>query len=355
MFEELGFDGWTPLQAAVVFGLGIGVLFGALAQRSRFCLRRGLVGEDAGDRARALALWVVALAVATLGVQGAAALGLIDLGETRFVTETVALVPILAGGLMFGAGMVLSRGCASRLTVLAASGNMRAAACVVVFAIAAHATMKGALNFIPQALSGGDWTPTAPALDAALGVSPWLIAGALAVLAVVLAVRSGARIGTLAMGAAIGALIPLAWVGTGLVLADEFDPIAFESLAFTRPAAEALFWAIAGTAIPAGFGVGFMGGVLAGAHLAARAARELSFASFASAPQTARYISGAALMGVGGVMAGGCTVGAGLAGVPTLGLSAIAALAAIAAGALATHGALRTLGRGTNMAAIPAE
>lgn len=354
MFEDLGLSGWTPLQAAVVLGLALGCAFGALAQRSRFCLRRAIAGEDAATRRGALAVWLVALSVATLGVQGLAAMDWIDLGETRFVVEDVALTSIILGGLVFGVGMVLSRGCASRLTVLAASGNMRAAACVVVFAIAAHATMKGVLNVIPQAFAGGD-TALTPTLDGALGVSPWLIAGALGIVAALLAVRSGAKVSSLIMGAAIGVLIPLGWVGTGLVLADEFDPIAFESLAFTRPAAEALFWTIAGTAIPAGFGVGFMGGVLLGAHLAARVNGEVQFASFDTPGQTARYMTGALFMGVGGVMAGGCTVGAGLGGVPTLGLSALVALGAIVLGAAATNWALGLLGRSAGMAGVPAE
>jgi uncharacterized membrane protein YedE/YeeE len=354
MFEDLGLDGWTPLRAAVVLGLGLGVLFGALAQRSRFCLRRAIAGEDASERRGALAVWLTALTVATLGVQGGAAMEWIDLAQTRFVTSDIAATSIVIGGLVFGAGMVLSRGCASRLTVLAASGNIRAAACVVVFAIAAHATMKGVVNVIPQMLARGEWT-TAATLDAALGVPAWLIAGALALVAAVLALRSGARASSLIMGAAIGALIPLGWVGTGLVLADEFDPIAFESLAFTRPAAETLFWTIAGTAIPAGFGVGFMGGVLLGAHLAARVAGDLAFASFETPRQTARYMTGAAFMGVGGVMAGGCTVGAGLGGVPTLGVSALIALGAIVAGAIAMQAGLRGLGRGATMAGVPAE
>jgi uncharacterized membrane protein YedE/YeeE len=409
MFEDLGLDGWTPLQAAVVLGLALGAAFGALAQRTRFCLRRGLAGIGAGsgsgagagagvdgaERRRALALWVVALAAAMVGVQGAAAFGLIDLNETRFRADTLLLAPLICGGLMFGAGMVLTRGCASRLTVLAASGNLRAAAAMVVFAIAAHATMKGMLNVIPQSLAGGDWTPGASgemapgaswemtpgasgemapgaswemtpgasgemapgasSLPMLLGVSPWVIVAALAALAAGMAAQARLRAATLVMGVAIGALIPLGWVGTGLVLADDFDPIAFESLAFTRPAAELLFWTIAGTAIPAGFGVGFMAGVLGGAHLAARAARELSFESFTTARQTGRYLSGAGLMGVGGVMAGGCTLGAGLGGVSTLGLSAIVALGAIALGAVLTDGALRARARGARMAGMPAE
>ncbi len=66
-------------------------------------------------------------------------------------------------------------------------------------------------------------------------------------------------------------------------------------------------------------------------------------------------MGGAVLMGIGGVLAGGCTVGAGLSGVPTLSLAAILALGAIAAGAMATDRALRPATLSGSRAAIPAE
>ena len=66
-------------------------------------------------------------------------------------------------------------------------------------------------------------------------------------------------------------------------------------------------------------------------------------------------MTGALFMGVGGVMAGGCTVGAGLGGAPTLGLSALIALGAIVVGAAAMQLGLRVLGRGAGLAGVPAE
>lgn len=353
MFEELGLENWTPIEAALLLGAALGLLFGALAQRSRFCLRRGLAGEP-GGRAAALATWLTALAVAMVGMQIAAAQGWIALDETRFAVETLPLGALVAGGLMFGAGMVLTRGCASRLAVLAASGNLRAGLCVLVFAITAHAAMKGGLAFVPQLFAGIE-TEAPATLDAATGLPGWSFALIAAAAAAALAFRARPSAGTLFAGAAIGLLVPAAWVGTGYVLLDEFDPIAFESLAFTRPAAEALFWTIAGTAIPAGFGAGFFGGVLAGAFLAAAGARELRFETFSAPGQAGRYIAGAMLMGVGGVTAGGCTVGAGLAGVPTLGVSALVALAAIAFGAVATNFALGLKAPAGGAGIVPAE
>ena len=86
--------------------------------------------------------------------------------------------------------------------------------------------------------------------------------------------------------------------------------------------------------------------------MSAAARGQLELQSFETPRQTLRYLSGAALMGVGGVLAGGCTVGAGLSGVPTLSLAAILALLAIIVGGRATDFALR---QSSNTAAVPAE
>ena len=334
MFESLGFETLTPPVAAVILGLLLGAAFGALAEVTRFCLRRGLVGETVERRA-ALGVWLMALAVAVLGTQGAVAMGWIDFAEHRFMAGDLPVLAILAGGLMFGVGMVLTRGCASRLTVLAGSGNLRAVTVLVVFAIAAHATLKGVLAPVRTAL-GGYTLPLGDAVSlAALPGGALLWSTVLAAFAVAFALRSGNKPSLLVGAALIGALVPLGWVGTGLVLFDEFDPIAFESLSFTSPASETLFWTIASSSIPAGFGTGLIGGTLAGAAILALLSGRFNWQSFTTPRETLRYLSGATLMGVGGVLAGGCTVGAGLSGVPTLSLAAIIALLAIVAGARA--------------------
>ena len=214
---------------------------------------------------------------------------------------------------MFGAGMILTRGCISRLTVLTGTGNLRAALVLVVFAVVAHATLKGVLAPVRTGL-GSVTLDVAPALPGAGLV--WAVIIALA--AVAFALRSGNRAGTLALAGVLGALVPLAWVGTGFVLFDEFEPIAMESLSFTAPATETLFYAVASTAASPSFGLGLVGGVVLGALAAALIRGQFAWQSFESPRQTGRYMAGAALMGVGGVLAGGCTVGAGVSGIPTL-------------------------------------
>ncbi len=335
MFETFGFETLTAPQAAIWFGLGLGLIFGALAQLTRFCLRRAIVGED---RRQAAGIWLTALAVAVLGTQLAVAQGLISFADHRFMASDLPALAIVIGGVLFGIGMVLTRGCISRLTVLSGSGNLRALIVLIVFAIVAHAALKGILAPLRTALG----SVTVPLEITALPGNGIIWAIVIAGAALAFAVRSGNRVGPLILAAAIGLLVPLGWVGTGFILYDDFDPIAMESLSFTAPASEALFYTVASTAVPAGFGSALIGGALLGALASALLGGRFSWVSFGSPGETGRYMTGGVLMGFGGVLAGGCTVGAGLAGVPTLSFAAILALASIAAGGVLANLAWRS-------------
>jgi len=170
------------------------------------------------------------------------------------------------------------------------------------------------------------------------GPGLWTAAVALPLLA--FAWRSGARPLHLALGGVIGLVAAAGWAGTSVLLFYEFDPLPVQSMAFTLPWSETLFWTIASTAVQPTFGVGLVGGVLGGAFLSALLRRELRLESFEAPAQTLRYGLGAALMGVGGVLAGGCTVGAGLAGGATLSVAALIVLFSIVIGGRLSHAAL---------------
>ena len=73
MYESFGFEELTAPQAAVYFALILGTLFGFLAERTKFCFRRSLIGDDAKSAA---GVWLTALGVAILGTQAAAVFGL---------------------------------------------------------------------------------------------------------------------------------------------------------------------------------------------------------------------------------------------------------------------------------------
>lgn len=333
MFEQFGFENLTPRMASVIFALIVGLAFGSISQHIKFCFRRSIVGEP-NERKSARGVWFTALATALIGTQLLVFYDFISFADHRFFNSDIPLVTIALGGIMFGAGMVLTRGCISRLIVLTGTGNIRAFVVFIIFAISAHATLKGI--FAPLRVWLGSFTIN---LGGTAGFSK-LIGGPifwsiiLVCVSLFFAYKSKAKISHLIFAIFIGLLIPLSWIGTGFILFDEFDPIPFQSLSFTSPSSDLLFWSIASTSIPAGFGVGLIGGVIVGSFISSILKNEFQWVSFNSHKQTKQYLFGALLMGSGGVLAGGCTVGAGLAGIPTLSFAALFALLSVIVGAV---------------------
>lgn len=337
-YYDLGLEART---LHLIAGLVLGLVFGVAAQISRFCLRRAVAGPQE-ERASAGAVWLTALATAILVFAGAASFGLIDIAGHRFVSAELPIAALVLGGLAFGTGMVLTRGCVSRLTVLSGTGNLRAAFVLAAFAITAHAALKGVLA--PVRTSIGSLTVEAP--FGTLAANPFAIGALFAIVAgaaILLAWHTRVSMLQLVLGGTIGLVAVGGWMATSTLLFDEFDPLPVQSAAFTLPWSDTLFWTIASTSIPAGFGVGFVGGVLAGSFVSAVSRGELHLQSFETPGQTLRYLSGGALMGVGGVLAGGCTVGAGLSGVASGSVAALIALASIAIGGWMAGGALNRL------------
>jgi hypothetical protein len=108
------------------------------------------------------------------------------------------------------------------------------------------------------------------------------------------------------------------------------------SLTYVRPTADAIEWLERYTAarVP-GFGVATVFGAITGACLVALAKGRYRVAGFADTGDTLRSLMGAALMGIGGVLALGCTIGQGITGVSTLALGSFLTFAAIVMGGVA--------------------
>ncbi|MEP3918485.1 YeeE/YedE family protein [Ascidiaceihabitans sp.] len=341
LLENLPFD--LPVQSVhVIFGLVLGLVFGVAAQISKFCLRRAVAGDTGAD-ASAGAVWIMALAAAIGGFAVTQSLGWVALEDHRLLSSSAPVLAIIVGGVAFGAGMVLTRGCMSRLTVLSASGNLRAFTVILVFAIVAHATLKGVFAPMRVALGAVQQDFGIASLAQIPGFAP-VVAVLLAVGAIVLGRRSGTSARVLGLGAVIGGVAVAGWAGTSVWLLDDFDPLPVQSAAFTLPWADTLFWTIASSAIPAGFGTGLIAGVSLGSFASAVLRSEFALESFEAPAQTLRYGAGGALMGVGGVLAGGCTIGAGLSGSATLSVAALLALGAIITGAIVTQSLLQARG-----------
>lgn len=136
-------------------------------------------------------------------------------------------------------------------------------------------------------------------------------------------------------GLGVGLLVVAGWAITGLLGRDEFEPQPVASFTFVAPVAESLQYLMTFTGAQVSFGIATVGGMLLGAFVAAMASGGFRVESFADRDDLLRHLAGAALMGVGGVFAMGCTIGQGVTGLSTLAVGSLLALVSIVAGGVA--------------------
>ena len=333
-----------------VLAFVLGGLFGITAQRTNFCTMGALsdvvfIGD--WNRFRA---WMLAIAVAMLASQGLELFGTVDLSASIYRSVNLGWLGAIIGGLMFGFGMTLAGGCANKTLVRLGGGNLKSIVVAVVLGIFAYMTLRGLIGLARMELqafsmidvsSWGAVNQGLPELLAALGapVVPARIAVAAAIAGGLLLFcfkDAGFRRSPRDMGAGVivGLLVAAAWIVTGVLGADEFDPVPLASMTFVAPIGEALQYLMTFTGATINFGIAAVGGIVAGAFLSALARREFHIESFADADDMLRHLLGAALMGTGGVLALGCTIGQGVTGMSTLSLGSLIAIAAIITGGL---------------------
>ena len=323
-------------------GTFVGVVFGAAAQHSRFCLRAATIEVAERGLGPRLSIWIIAFSAGVLAVQGAIAAGFLDVSQSRQLAATGSLSGAIIGGLMFGAGMILARGCASRLLVLSATGNLRALVTGLVLTIVAQSALRGVLSPAREGLATLWLVPGGAARDllAHLGLTS-AAAATLAALAlaggVALAVLRHVRSSHVLAGIGVGLAVGLGWLATYAIAQTSFEVIPISSVTFTGPSTDTLMGLVNSTSLPLGFGVGLVPGVFAGAAAMALATGAWKIERFGPDTPMERYLAGAALMGFGSMLAGGCAVGAGMSGGAILALTAWVAVTAMWVGAMATH------------------
>jgi uncharacterized protein len=295
------------------------------------------------------------------GTQALAAAGVADLTKSMYLGASLGWAGNILGGLMMGFGMVFAGGCPSRNIARAGSGDLRALLILVVVGIFAYMTIGGLLGPLRSALDAATSIDLAAIKASTQGLGTVLAAVAgLPVLAHPLLLGWLVAAGLIAYcltnkdfrssaphvlsGIGIGICVIAGWALTGLAF-DELStrPVAPISLTFVRPSGDTLEWLQRYTAIGApGFGVASLLGALAGAFVMALATGTLRLQTFADTGDTVRSLGGAVLMGAGGVLALGCTVGQGITGLSTLAIGSFLAFAGILVGGFR---ALRVLER----------
>jgi uncharacterized protein len=359
--NDLPFD-INFLRTCVLWGaFFLSVLFGAVAQRTHFCTM-GAVGDivNMGDWTR-MRMWVMAMGVAIIGFNAMVALGWIEASKTLYAGPRLLWLSAMAGGLMFGFGMVLASGCGSKTLVRIGGGNLKSVLVFVVMGLAAFATLKGitgvaranSVDTVWASLPGGQDLPSIAAAWSGLSIRTMAaVLGALVGLPLLLWTVSkpeGRAASVLAGGVVSGVLVVGVWWLSGVYghVAEHPDTLqeAFlatnsrrmESLTFVAPVAYTLDWLMyfSDKSNVLTLGIASAVGVVVGSWLVAMATRSFRWEGFRGVEDTALHMVGALLMGVGGVTALGCTVGQGLSGLSTLSVGSFIALAAILVGAVA--------------------
>ncbi|MEO8835420.1 MAG: YeeE/YedE family protein [Caldimonas sp.] len=356
---EADFQQTTRLVLAAAFAIGL--VFGAIGQRTRFCTM-GAITDMAlmRDPAR-MRMWLVAAGTAIVGFNAMATFGLVKAADSIYAAPRLLWLSAIVGGLMFGFGMVLASGCTSKNLMRAGAGNLKSVVVLLVVAFAGFATLKGAtaivrvewLDSVHMELAGGQDLPNI--LERITGVGAQALAGALglglggALLLAGLAPRD-TRSGELVLGGiGIGACVVAAWWASGVLgfVAENPNTLEptfvatnshrMEALSFVSAVSYAADYVLFLSDVSKALTVGIVSavGVALGAGGYALATRSFHVEGFADAADLGRHLVGGALMGVGGVTALGCTIGQGISGLSTLSIGSMLAVAAIVTGALA--------------------
>jgi uncharacterized membrane protein YedE/YeeE len=343
----------SPANIAVYSGLLIGLAYGAVGLLSGFCLLSSLRGWWASGDSRLIRTYALALGTAIAAAQLLAAGGVVDLGKSIYLQSSFSAPLMLFGGVLFGYGMVLSNGCGSRALVLLGRGNLRSLVVVLVLGVAAQMTLKGLIA--PTRVAVLQWTQIAPsvislpALLSKLGLSEtfarMLAASALSGALIIFAfahVPFQRSWGQIAAGVAVGLLVAAGWFATGYLGADDFNPTPVTSLTFIAPVADTIQYVMLSTGLSLNFGITLVAGVVVGSFVTALATQRFHWEGYTSPHHMLRSIGGAGLMGAGGAMAYGCSIGQGLTGLSTLALASFVAVGGILLGsALGLRGMLR--------------
>lgn len=334
--------------AAVVLplaGLASGTLLGFIARRNFFCTLSALEQHWYAGNSSGVRTWVLATTVAMVLTQFSVFAGWFDPLGSFYLTPDFGWLGAIIGGLCFGFGMALVGTCGYGALVRLGGGSLKSLMAVLVLGLAALSTQRGLFAFgrteiiDPFQLDlsmAGDQSITSLAsfvtgADLSIPIAV-LISGIL--LHWVFKDRSFRQNTTgIATGIIVGGIVSFGWWITSYLSRNAFDPIQIESASFVAPISDTIMQFGIVTGAGPDYGVGMVVGVVLGSAIAARMADNVRWEACDDARELSRHIVGAALMGFGGVLALGCTIGQGISAASLLAVSAPFTIGSIVIGA----------------------
>jgi uncharacterized membrane protein YedE/YeeE len=346
----------------------VAFVLGAVMSKTNFCTM-GAVSDwvNMGSQTR-MRSWLFAMALAVLGVTALETTATINLpGNTMppYRTENFAWLRYIVGGLIFGVGMTLASGCPTRTLLRIGGGNVKSLFVGGTIGLVAYLMFTTRLfdatimswigptvidlrsyGFSGQAVH--DLLATTTGLNAS---GARLLAGLAVGLGLVwYAFKSSdfrRSLDAVSGGAVVGLAVVAGWYITAGPLGVQWVEDAFmqgkpgraavQSFTFVSPIGEAGRYLFQPTNFELiRFGVVAVFGVVAGSLLYALFSGTFCIEWFASRTDFFSHITGGLLMGFGGFMAMGCTIGQGVTGVSTLALGSILAVSSMMIGSALT-------------------
>ncbi|MCW8934135.1 MAG: YeeE/YedE family protein [Gammaproteobacteria bacterium] len=352
----------------LLIAFGIAFVMGAVVNKTNFCTM-GAVSDwvNMGDKNRFRA-WMLAIAVALIGVLILEGTGLASVDSTLppYRAQGFAWLRFIVGGMLFGIGMTLASGCGNKTLIRIGGGNVKSVFVLIIAGMFAYFMSKTAFYevlfhpwVVATTIDLGSYNVSAQdlgSLTAAItgeevGISRSFIGAIFATLLVVIIFKSAEfrkQHENIISGLVVGGAVAAAWYFTGGSMGDEWKEtaefldeipigVATQSFTFINPMGETFFYAMSPTnTLLISFGMAALAGVIAGSFVYAVISRSFRIEWFSSVGDALQHLIGATLMGIGGVLAMGCTIGQGITGVSTLSIGSMLALVSIVFGSALT-------------------
>ena len=344
----------SNLHLVAILGFVIAMVFGFIGNKTHFC-SMGAISDvvNMGAKGR-LGAWFLAIGIAILGVQFLYIRGLVDIDASVYRSPNLYILSYILGGILFGIGMTLAAGCGQRNLVRVGGGNLKALIVVIVLGITAYMTMRGLLANVRL-----NWVYAVNADLANLGLSNqglfsyigslfnledigWLnkIGGFIVAFGFIVYAFKHEEFrksfDNVLAGIAIGLCVVAAWYVSGYIGQDDFDPITPQGMAFIGPTGNSISYLMTFTGAEINFGIAIVFGMITGSFLYAIISGNFRIETFSNKSEMVNHLIGAVLMGFGGVLSFGCTIGQGVTGMSTLAIGSILTLISIIFGSALT-------------------
>lgn len=314
-----------------LLGLAIGIVFGMVAQKKQFCFSGSIKDYILTKSSKRASSVLMAMIIAIITTTRMASYFEIDLTQTGYYRENINYFTIIFGGALFGIGMMLADGCGNRHLIKFAQGDSNSLIALIFIAIFAFATTKGLLYGIFEPIINNETLLLWSSYIGNVQMNVYVVLLIL-ILSLMFILKKSKRVFSLVDGLLIGLLVASAWYVTGVIGDESMErTISLTGITFVYPTAKSLELFSYFEVNELTFAISLIIGVLIGAFSMSKMNKQFSFGCTANQNiNRAKYnMMGGALMGTGGILSIGCTVGQGLTGLSTLAFASAVAIISI--------------------------